>query len=213
MQADALFAALPLVAILRGLRPERALAVATVLYDAGVRVFEVPLNSPEPFKSIATLAGVGDRGWLIGAGTVLSAEDVRRTHEAGGRIIVSPNCNPEVIRTTIELGLEAMPGIATATEAINAIHAGARFIKLFPATTYGPGHLKALCAVLPSHSGVFPVGGIVAADIESWFVAGAAGFGFGSELFKPDYSLAEIAQRAANLVAEIQSCRLKINPR
>jgi len=105
MHTDELLADLPLVAILRGLRPEQAIAVASLLYEAGIRLIEVPLNSPEPFRSIAMLAGLRDREWLIGAGTVLSSEDVRRTREAGGGIIISPNCNAEVIRTSLELGL------------------------------------------------------------------------------------------------------------
>jgi 2-dehydro-3-deoxyphosphogalactonate aldolase len=209
MHTDELLADLPLVAILRGLRPEQAIAVASLLYEAGIRLIEVPLNSPEPFRSISMLAGLRDREWLIGAGTVLSSEDVRRTHEAGGGIIISPNCDAEVIRTSLELGLEVMPGIASATEAFAAIRAGARLIKLFPALTYGPAHLKALRAVLPSGISVFPVGGIGAADIPAWLTAGAAGFGFGSELFKPEYSLAEIARRASHLVAVLREARSK----
>src|SRR5579859_3673928 len=199
-----------LVAILRGVAPDKVAAVADVLYAAGIRKIEVPLNSPEPFSSIARLAVAHRTDWLVGAGTVLSADDVRRTHAAGGRLVVSPNCNTDVIRCALQLGMEVLPGIATATEAFDAIHAGARQIKLFPAVTYGTRHLEALRAVLPPDVGVFPVGGVGAQDIAGWLSAGAAGFGFGSELFRPDYTLAEIEQRAGRLVQSLQEARSRL---
>ncbi|HLZ96505.1 MAG TPA: 2-dehydro-3-deoxy-6-phosphogalactonate aldolase [Steroidobacteraceae bacterium] len=199
-----------LVAILRGVAPDKVAAVADVLYAAGIRKIEVPLNSPEPFSSIARLAAAHRTDWLVGAGTVLSADDVRRTHAAGGRLVVSPNCNTDVIRCALQLGMEVLPGIATATEAFDAIHAGARQIKLFPAVTYGTRHLEALRAVLPPDVGVFPVGGVGAQDIAGWLSAGAAGFGFGSELFRPDYTLAEIEQRAGRLVQSLQEARSRL---
>jgi 2-dehydro-3-deoxyphosphogalactonate aldolase len=202
-----------IVAILRGVAPEKVLAIADVLYDTGIRKIEVPLNSPEPFASIARLAALHRTDWLIGAGTVLNADDVRRTHTAGGRLIVSPNCNTDVIRGALQLGMEVMPGIATATEAFGAIDAGARHIKLFPAATYGPRHLQALRAVLPTDVGVFPVGGVGAQDIAGWLSAGAAGFGFGSELFRPNYTLAEIEQRARRLVQVLQEARRQLDRR
>jgi 2-dehydro-3-deoxyphosphogalactonate aldolase len=196
-----------LVAILRGVTPEKVVAIADALYDAGIRKIEVPLNSPEPFASIARLAALSRTDRLVGAGTVLNVDDVRRTHAAGGRLIVSPNCNTDVIRGALQLGMEVMPGIATATEAFGAIDAGAKHIKLFPAATYGPRHLEALRAVLPADVGVFPVGGVGAQDIAGWLAAGAAGFGFGSELFRPNYTLAEIGQRARRLVQVLQEAR------
>jgi 2-dehydro-3-deoxyphosphogalactonate aldolase len=202
-----------LVAILRGVTPEKVVAIADVLYGAGIRKIEVPLNSPEPFASISQLAALGRTDWLVGAGTVLNADDVRRTHAAGGRLIVSPNCNTGVIRGALQLGMEVMPGIATATEAFSAIDAGAKHIKLFPAVTYGPRHLEALRAVLPADVGVFPVGGVGAPDISGWLGAGAAGFGFGSELFRPSYTLAEIEQRARQLVQALQEARSQLNRR
>jgi 2-dehydro-3-deoxyphosphogalactonate aldolase len=202
-----------LVAILRGVTPETVVAIADVLYDAGIRKIEVPLNSPEPFTSIARLAASRRTDWLVGAGTVLNVDDVRRTHAAGGRLIVSPNCNTDVIRGALELGMEVMPGIATATEAFSAIDAGAKHIKLFPAVTYGPRHLEALRAVLPTDVRVFPVGGVGARDIAGWLSAGAAGFGFGSELFRPNYTLAEIEQRARQLVQTLQEARSQLNRR
>jgi 2-dehydro-3-deoxyphosphogalactonate aldolase len=188
-----------LVAILRGIEPARVVGVADVLYAAGIRIIEVPLNSPDPFASIAALAA-GDRpGCLIGAGTVLNIEQVRQTHEAGGRLIVSPNCDAEVISDAVRLGMQVMPGIATATEAFAAIRAGAQHLKLFPAISYGPRHLQALRVVLPAQVAVYPVGGIGAPDILDWVAAGAAGFGFGSELFRPIYTLADIDRRARQL--------------
>jgi 2-dehydro-3-deoxyphosphogalactonate aldolase len=202
-----------LVAILRGVTPEKVAAIADVLYEAGIRSIEVPLNSPEPFASIARLAALRRTDWLVGAGTVLNVDDVRRTHAAGGRLIVSPNCNTDVIRGALQLGMEVMPGIATATDAFNAIDAGAKHIKLFPAVTYGPRHLEALRAVLPTDVGVFPVGGVGAQDIAGWLSAGAAGFGFGSELFRPNYTLAEIEQRARHLVQTLQEARSQLNRR
>jgi 2-dehydro-3-deoxyphosphogalactonate aldolase len=194
----------PLVAILRGVAPERVVGIGDVLYEAGFRMIEVPLNSPDPFASIAALAACNRSDWVVGAGTVLSVEDVHRTQRAGGRLVVAPNCDPEVIRCAVQLGLQVIPGFATATEAFQAIQAGARDLKLFPASTYGPRHLQALRAVLPQSVRIFPVGGVGAADIAVWLAAGAAGFGLGSELFRPEYELPEIAQRAADLVRAVR---------
>lgn len=212
MSAEASSGDSTLVAILRGVVPERVLDIGKVLYDAGIRMIEVPLNSPDPFASIAKLAACR-ADWTIGAGTVLNVDDVRRTHEAGGRLILSPNCDAGVIRRALQLAMQVMPGIATATEAFNAIDAGAKQLKLFPAATYGPRHLQALRAVLPSDVSVFPVGGIGAQDISGWLGAGAAGFGFGSELFRPDYSVADIERRARELVRALQEARSRLAQR
>jgi 2-dehydro-3-deoxyphosphogalactonate aldolase len=200
MKAESASADLPIVAILRGLTPARAADVAAVLYRAGIRIIEVPLNSPDPFNTIARLAALQLTDCLIGAGTVLSAQDVQRTHQAGARLMVAPNCETSVIRAALQLGMRAMPGIATATEAFQAIAAGASELKLFPAASYGPAHLQALKTVLPTAVRVLPVGGIGAADIAAWLAAGAGGFGFGSDLFRPDYSLDEIDTRAQRLM-------------
>jgi 2-dehydro-3-deoxyphosphogalactonate aldolase len=194
------FIQLPLVAILRGLVPERASEVGSTLFDAGLRAIEVPLNSPEPFVSISALAAQFGDSCLCGAGTVLNADDVQRTFDAGGRLIVAPNCDPDVIIAALKLDMLVMPGIATATEAFAAIHAGATQLKLFPAATYGTRHLKALRDVLPAAVRVYPVGGVGADDIAEWLQAGAAGFGFGSELFRPAYSIEEIEKRAQRAV-------------
>jgi 2-dehydro-3-deoxyphosphogalactonate aldolase len=204
MKSEAQASKIPLVAILRGVVPSRVVEVGNVLYDAGIRTIEVPLNSPEPFASVAALAACGRADWTIGAGTVLSVDDVRRTQEAGGGLVVAPNCDPDVIRCALQLGLQVLPGFATATEAFAAIRAGAKQLKLFPASTYGAQHLQSLRAVLPRDVSVFPVGGIGASNIAEWLAAGAAGFGFGSDLFRPEYSLAEIGQRAAALVQAAQ---------
>jgi 2-dehydro-3-deoxyphosphogalactonate aldolase len=195
-----------MVAILRGLTPRRAPEVGTALVAAGFRTIEVPLNSPDPFDSIQLLAAAhGD--CLVGAGTVLRVADVDRVHAAGGRLVVAPNCDVAVIGRALELGLRVMPGIATATEAFTALAAGATELKLFPAATYGPRHLRALKSVLPEHARVYPVGGVGSQDIAGWLASGADGFGFGSELFAPAYTLAELTTRARALFEAMHSAR------
>lgn len=187
-----------MVAILRGLTPDRALETGQALVEAGFRSIEVPLNSPQPLDSIKLLsAALPD--CLVGAGTVLTPVDVNNVRGAGGRLIVSPNCDPQVIRHALGFGMRVMPGIATATEAFAAIQAGATELKLFPASTYGTSHLRALKSVLPKSVKVYPVGGIGAQDIAGWLASGADGFGFGGELFKPAYTLADVSARAKGL--------------
>jgi len=195
-----------LVAILRGLVPTRALDTGRVLHAAGIRIIEVPLNSPDPFKSIEALA-TRHTDCLIGAGTVLDRQAVTQTHAAGGRLIVSPNCDPDVIRSALDLGMEVLPGIATPTEAFAAIKAGATRLKIFPAASYGPRFLQAIRAVLPKGIRMYPVGGVGVADIPAWLAAGADGFGFGSELFRPDYDVTEVGRRASQLVQAFQAAR------
>ena len=194
-----------LVAILRGLDPVNALAVAETLYETGVRILEVPLNSPEPFDSIGQIARRHFPALTVGAGTVLKVADVQRTREAGGTLIVSPNADPAVIKAALGHSLRVMPGFATATEMFHAYAAGARELKLFPAAPLGVEYLKGLLAVLPRDAGVLPVGGVTAADVPRWLAAGAAGFGFGSEIFKPAYSLADIAARAGQLMQALDA--------
>jgi 2-dehydro-3-deoxyphosphogalactonate aldolase len=209
MQLDLLLDEVPLVAILRGITPDRVGAVGDALYSAGIRAIEVPLNSPEPFDSIAQLSKLFGNSCLIGAGTVLDVADVNRAHNAGGRLIVSPNTDSRVITRTQSLEMVSMPGFATATEAFVAIAAGAARLKLFPAASYGPAHVTALRAVLPDHVKLYAVGGVGAEHIDSWLRAGAAGFGLGSELFKPDYSVADIAARARRAVETIGHAQRK----
>jgi 2-dehydro-3-deoxyphosphogalactonate aldolase len=193
-----------MVAILRGLTPQRALETGAALTREGFRVIEVPLNSPEPFTTIKLLADAyGD--CLVGAGTVLTANDVNQVRAAGGKLIVSPNCDPVVIRHALGFGMRVMPGIATPTEAFAAVQAGATELKLFPASTYGAAHLRALKSVLPKHVKVYPVGGIGSQDIAEWLASGADGFGFGGELFKPAYTLAEVSARAKGLFDALRS--------
>lgn len=205
MTPDALLAELPIVAILRGVTPAKIEGVANALYEAGIRAIEVPLNSPEPFQSIETLAKIfGDR-CLTGAGTVLTPQDVDRVSDAGGKLLVTPNTNPAVIARGVEKGMTVMPGFFTPSEGFAAIAAGARTLKLFPASTGGTEHLKAVLAVLPKTMPVYAVGGVGAANMAEWRKAGAAGFGLGSELFKPDFSDAEISVRAAKCVAAFRA--------
>lgn len=193
-----------LIAILRGLTPARAPEIGAALVAAGFRVIEVPLNSPEPYDSIAHLAQAHP-DCLVGAGTVLEAAEVDRVHGAGGRLVVAPNCEPAVIRRALDLGMRVFPGVATATEAFTAVRSGATDLKLFPAASYGPGHLRALKSVLPARVRIYPVGGIGAQDIAPWRESGADGFGFGSELFKPAYTLADVGQRARDLVGALRA--------
>jgi 2-dehydro-3-deoxyphosphogalactonate aldolase len=193
-----------MVAILRGLTTQRAPEVGAALVAAGFRTIEVPLNSPEPFHTIEALVR-RHPDCLIGAGTVLTTADVDRVLGAGGKLVVAPNCDPVVIHRALESGMRVLPGIATATEAFVAINAGATELKLFPAATYGPRHLKALKSVLPKHVRVFPVGGIGSQDIAEWLASGADGFGFGSELFAPAYTLPEIEKRAQALIEALRA--------
>ena len=199
---------LELVAILRGVTTSQVVAVGRVLYEAGFRSIEVPLNSPTPFASIGALAALGLPDLRVGAGTVLTVNDVARTREAGGTLVVSPNTHDEVIRHAVALRLDVMPGFATASEAFEAIAAGAKHLKLFPAVTYGPQHLKALGAVLPAGVRVFPVGGVALDSIPDWLAVGAGGFGFGSEVFRPEYSLDEIKVRAARVIEAVRGARV-----
>ncbi|MCW2411619.1 2-dehydro-3-deoxyphosphogalactonate aldolase [Sphingobium sp. B8D3D] len=190
---------MPLVAILRGLTPEEAPAIGAALIEAGLRCIEVPLNSPRPLESIAALARLPG-GALIGAGTVLSVDAVVQVAQAGGRVIVSPNMNPQVIRRTKALGLLSMPGIATPSEAFAAIDAGADALKLFPAEMHSPAVLKAMKAVLPADIPVLVVGGIGPDNMAAWRSAGAAGFGIGSSIYQPGLDAAQVRQRADAMV-------------
>jgi 2-dehydro-3-deoxyphosphogalactonate aldolase len=205
MNPDALLAELPLVAILRGVTPARIEGVANALFEAGIRAIEVPLKSPQAFQSIEILAKTfGDR-CLTGAGTVLTPGDVDRVADAGGRLLVTPNSNPQVIARGVAKNLTVMPGFYTPSEGVSAVAAGARYLKLFPASTGGLDHLKAMLAVLPKDVPVYAVGGVGAANMSEWKKAGAAGFGLGSELFKPDFSDAQIAERARKCVAAFKA--------
>ncbi|WP_170394964.1 2-dehydro-3-deoxy-6-phosphogalactonate aldolase [Ruegeria arenilitoris] len=190
----------PIIAILRGLAPSDATDVGRALIDAGIDKIEVPLNSPDPLASIAVLANEFSDRALIGAGTVLTSQQVDMVSEVGGRLIVSPNCDPEVISHTHRLGLESWPGIFTPTEAFAALQAGASGLKLFPGALAGPTGLAALRAVLPEGTKVYAVGGAGPENFDLWIKASADGFGIGSALFKPGMTALEVAERAAQIV-------------
>lgn len=192
---------MPLVAILRGLPPADAVAVAAALVEAGIRIIEVPLNSPEPLLSIARIAEAHGDEALIGAGTVLDPGAVERVAGAGGRLIVMPHCDARVVRTAKAAGLTVIPGVMTPTEAFAAIDLGADALKLFPADILPPATVKALRAVLPPAMRILAVGGIDPGNMAAWWQAGAAGFGVGSALFRPGKPLAEIASDARAFVA------------
>lgn len=201
----AAFARLPLIAILRGLRPEEADPVGEALVEAGFALIEVPLNSPDPLASIERLArGLAGRA-VVGAGTVLHVAQVAAVQAAGGTMVISPNANPEVIRATAAAGMVSLPGIATPTEAFAALDAGASALKLFPAEAASPAVLKAMRAVLPADTRVLPVGGIAPDTMARWRAAGAAGFGLGSALYAPGLSAAEVGARARAFVAAWRS--------
>ena len=191
---------LPLVAILRGLTPSEAADVGDAIVEAGFRLLEVPLNSPRPLDSIALLRQRFPDA-LVGAGTVLDAQQVREVHAAGGELIVAPNFSAEVVAEAARLGLVSLPGVMTPTEAFGALAAGASGLKLFPAELASPAVVKALLAVLPKGTPLMPVGGITPDNMEAWRAAGSAGFGIGSALYKPGKNAAAVREDAQRFVA------------
>jgi 2-dehydro-3-deoxyphosphogalactonate aldolase len=192
-------AACPLVAILRGLKPEEAIGVGEALIAAGITVLEVPLNSPNPLESIRLLAGRFGEDALIGAGTVSEPADCARIAAVGGRLVVTPHADPAVVRAAKAEGMIAVPGFFTPGEAFALLKAGADGLKLFPAEAGSPAMLKAMLAVLPPGTRILPVGGIDAGNIPAWRAAGAAGFGIGSAIYRPGDSAAAVAAKAATL--------------
>ena len=189
----------PLIAILRGLTPDEAIPVGEALVDAGIVVLEVPLNSPEPIESIRRMAArFGDQA-LVGAGTVMTTEQLDQVAAAGGRLLVTPHADVALVRAAKRLGMLAAPGCFTPTEAFALLAAGADALKLFPAEAASPAVLRALLAVLPKGTPVLPVGGMGAETIPAWRAAGAAGFGIGSSLYKPGDAAAVVGERAAAL--------------
>ena len=189
-------AILPLVAILRGLVPEHAAGVGNVLFDAGFRLLEVPLNRPGAAASIAALARIAPADAIIGGGTMLSKADVDTVADAGGRLFVAPNCNGPVIAHAAARGMLCVPGVATPTEAFEALAAGADALKLVPAEALGYAGLRAMLTVLPPHTAVWPVGGVTPESTAAWVAAGATGLGIGSRLYTPGMALDALAARA-----------------
>ena len=197
---DAAFDELPLVAILRGLRPDEAVAVGRALVDAGWRLIEVPLNSPQPLRSIEALAAALPDA-LVGAGTVLTPAAARDVHAAGGRMIVAPNFDAAVVRESLRLETVALPGVMTPSEAFAALAAGATALKLFPAEAIAPAAVKAMRAVLDPAARLLPVGGITLANMADYRAAGAAGFGIGSSLYKPGSTAEQVGTEARRWAA------------
>lgn len=190
-----------LIAILRGITPRETLPVCEVLVTAGITLIEVPLNSPEPMQSIGAASKAFAGRARIGAGTVLTAQDVDAVAGAGGSFVVSPDCNAAVIARTLARSLRSYPGVFTPTEAFGAIRAGAHALKFFPAELLGPAGIKAVKAVLPAAIPIYAVGGASPEDFADFLAAGCTGFGIGSYLYKPGYTTDEIANRAATVVA------------
>lgn len=198
------FAECPLVAIIRGVRPEEAEAIGAALIGAGIRIVEVPLNSPDPLDSIGRLARRFGEQALIGAGTVLQVEQVAAVAKAGGRLIVSPSTKTAVIEATVAAGLVSSPGYFTPSEAFAALDAGAHVLKLFPAEAASPSVIKAQRAVIPRETPLLVVGGVNPDNVAPYLAAGADGFGLGSALYRPGQSPAEVAAQAERFVAAVR---------
>ncbi|WP_299483998.1 2-dehydro-3-deoxy-6-phosphogalactonate aldolase [uncultured Roseibium sp.] len=190
-----------LIAILRGLTPPEALPIAECLIDAGITRIEVPLNSPDPFKSIESMVKAYSDRAEIGAGTVLTPEQVLEVKSAGGTLIVSPDCNPDVILATKAEDMSSFPGVMTPSECFTALRCGADGLKFFPASLIGPDGLKAMLAVLPKETPTYAVGGAGPDNFGAWFQAGATGFGIGTALYKPGLTVADVKERAAQIVS------------
>lgn len=190
-----------IIAILRGITPDEAVPVADALIEAGITRIEVPLNSPDPFDSIGKMLDAHADVAMIGAGTVLDVQAVERLHQMGAHMVVSPDANVSVIAATKQAGMMSFPGVMTPTECFAALHAGADGLKLFPASLLGIEGLKAIGAVLPKGTKTYAVGGVGPANFADWFAAGITGFGIGSALYKPGMSVADVASRAADMVA------------
>lgn len=190
----------PLVAILRGVKPDEIESIAQALLEEGFEAIEVPLNSPDPFASIEKAVKLTPSGTLVGAGTVLTVEDVNRLADTGGNLMISPNVVPDVIRTASRHQMVTMPGVFTPTEALTAVQAGASGLKFFPASVLGASGIKAIMAVLPDTITIGAVGGVSEVDFENYKAAGISAFGLGSSLYKPGASASEVQTKARNVI-------------
>ncbi len=204
MSFDEGLARCPLIAILRGITPAEVIGVGEALFEAGFRVIEVPLNSPEPLRSIELLAGRFGKSAVIGAGTVMTTGDVEAVARAGGRLIVMPHTDLDIVRAAKAHGLSVAPGVATPTEAFAALRAGADALKLFPGELITPPVVKALKAVLPKSVKLIPVGGVSAASIPAYKAAGATAFGIGSSLYSPGKTAAEVGRTAKAMISALE---------
>lgn len=196
---------MPVIAILRGVQPSEVEEIAQAILESGIKVIEVPLNSPEPFESINRLSNAFAEKCIIGCGTLLTQKDANRVAEAGGQIAVTPNTRPSVIKRCIKLGMTPIPGWATPTEAFSAYRAGARHLKLFPAASFGSNHVQAIKAVLPDDVKVLAVGGVGASNAKQWIEAGIDGFGIGSDIYKPGRGAEEVHRRCLEIVESIKT--------
>lgn len=201
---DQHFSQCRLVGIIRGVTPDEAPKIAQALFDGGIRIIEVPLNSPDPFDSIRSIAKLLGEEALVGAGTVIDLQQVERVREAGGRLIVSPNSNPSVISASVAAGLASLPGFFTPSEAFSALGCGASALKLFPAEAVSPKVIKSLRAVLPKDVNLLMVGGIEPESMDEWMDSGANGFGLGGGLYKPGQSAAETLRKARAYVEALK---------
>jgi 2-dehydro-3-deoxyphosphogalactonate aldolase len=194
-----------LVAIIRGVKPDEIAAIADALLEAEFEAIEIPLNSPDPFHSIEILAKRAPKGILVGAGTVLSAENVQRLYDVGGNLLVTPNVDPDVIGAAVKLGMVSMPGVFTATEALLAIKSGASALKFFPASALGPSGVNAIRAILPKDCVIGAVGGVGDQDFAAWMKIGVKTFGLGSSLYRPGASSSEILDNARRAIKAYDS--------
>ena len=195
----------PLIAILRGVQPSEAVSIAGVILEVGIDKIEVPLNSPSPFDSIRAIAKKYGNQALIGAGTVLTVAQVKQVRAAGGQLVVSPNCDPNVIRATIAEGMQSWPGVFTPSEALTALKAGATGLKLFPGDMAGPNGLKAMRAILPIGTKVYVVGGTAPDNFSKWVEASANGFGLGTAIYKPGDTAEIVTIKAGAIVKAYDS--------
>lgn len=209
-QLDSWIQKMPVVAIIRGVTPDEVIDIGQAIYEAGIGVIEVPLNSPEPFESIKRLSVELGEDCVIGCGTLLTEEDAKRVADVGGQIAVTPNTRPSIIKKCLQLNMTPMPGWATPTEAFAAHRAGAHYLKLFPASSYGAGHIKAVKAVLPNDVKILAVGGVGAHNAAEWLSAGIDGFGIGSDIYKAGRNAEDVYKRCQSIVSAINAARESI---